>query len=59
MDAFEFFVAPKFLGGQGCPVIGGRGWRLAEGPELHFMESRNVGDDIWIRAVPARRRAEI
>jgi len=52
VDAFEFFVAPKFLGGTGSPVIGGNGWRLAGGPELKFLESRTLGHDIWIRAIP-------
>ena len=52
VDVFEFFVAPKLLGGGGFPVIGGKGWRLSGGPELVFLETRHVGADVWIRAKP-------
>jgi diaminohydroxyphosphoribosylaminopyrimidine deaminase/5-amino-6-(5-phosphoribosylamino)uracil reductase len=59
VDVFEFFVAPRLLGGGGCPVVGGRGWTLRDGPELSFLDSRRVGHDIWIRAAPVGNEAEI
>jgi diaminohydroxyphosphoribosylaminopyrimidine deaminase/5-amino-6-(5-phosphoribosylamino)uracil reductase len=52
VDRFEFFVAPKFLGGGGCPVLGGGGWGLEDGPQLRFLESRQVGRDVWVSAEP-------
>jgi len=55
VDRFEFFVAPKLLGAGGCPVIGGRGWSLKDGPELKFLDSRPIGDDVWISAEPVER----
>ena len=55
VDRFEFFVAPKLLGAGGCPVIGGRGWSLKHGPELKFLDSRPIGDDVWISAEPVER----
>ncbi len=51
VDAFEFFVAPKIIGGRGAAVVGGNGWSLKNAPELKFTESRMVGDDIWIRGI--------
>jgi diaminohydroxyphosphoribosylaminopyrimidine deaminase/5-amino-6-(5-phosphoribosylamino)uracil reductase len=51
VDAYEFFVAPKLLGGRGVPVIGGSGWSLKDAPEIKFVGSRTVGRDIWLRAV--------
>lgn len=55
VDRFEFFVAPKLLGGGGYPVIGGSGWNLKDGPELKFVDSRAVGEDVWISAEPVVR----
>jgi diaminohydroxyphosphoribosylaminopyrimidine deaminase/5-amino-6-(5-phosphoribosylamino)uracil reductase len=52
VDRFEFFVAPVLLGGGGRPVLGGRGWKLKNNPELIFHEPRAVGHDIWITAIP-------
>ena len=51
VDVFEFFVAPKIIGGRGTPVLGGNGWNLKNAPELKFIESRMVGGDVWIRGV--------
>ncbi len=51
VDLFEFFVAPKIIGGRGAAVVGGNGWSLKGAPELKFTESRMVGDDIWIRGI--------
>ncbi len=54
VDMFEFFVAPKLLGGSGIPVVGGRGWSLKNMPKLKFMEPVTLGRDILIRAVRER-----
>lgn len=51
VDAFEFFVAPKIIGGRGAAVVGGNGWSLKSAPELKFTETRMVGNDIWMRGV--------
>jgi len=52
-DAYWFFIAPRFLGGRGVPVLGGSGWPLADAPLLKLEEVRRVGGDVLIRAVPA------
>lgn len=49
VDVFEFFVAPKIIGGEGAPVVGGRGWSLKNAPNMKFVETRMIGEDIWIR----------
>jgi len=56
VDVYEFFVAPSLLGGGGTPVIGGAGWGLSQAPQLRFIASERVGNDIWIRAVPKRHQ---
>jgi diaminohydroxyphosphoribosylaminopyrimidine deaminase/5-amino-6-(5-phosphoribosylamino)uracil reductase len=55
VDAYWFFVAPCFLGGSGVPVLGGAGWRLAEGPSLQFTNVSRVGQDILIQAKRGKR----
>jgi diaminohydroxyphosphoribosylaminopyrimidine deaminase/5-amino-6-(5-phosphoribosylamino)uracil reductase len=55
VDAYCFFVAPCFLGGSGVSVLGGAGWRLAEGPLLQFTNVSRVGQDILIQAKPGKR----
>jgi len=55
VDDFRFYVAPLFLGGDGVPVLGGAGWRLAEGPPLQITDVRQVGRDVLIRALPGKR----
>ncbi len=51
VDAFEFFIAPKIIGGRGAAVVSGKGWSLNSAPGLKFTESRMVGGDVWIRGV--------
>jgi diaminohydroxyphosphoribosylaminopyrimidine deaminase/5-amino-6-(5-phosphoribosylamino)uracil reductase len=53
VDAYWFYVAPRFLGGGGVPVLGGAGWPLAAAPALEFTDVRRIGGDVLIRAVPA------
>ena len=55
VDEYWFYIAPLFLGGGGVPVLGGAGWRLAEGPALRITDARQVGQDVLIRALPVGR----
>ena len=57
VDRFEFFVAPKLLGGGGRAVTGGSGWKLGREPRLKFTDVRCVGSDVWIRALPIFERS--
>jgi diaminohydroxyphosphoribosylaminopyrimidine deaminase/5-amino-6-(5-phosphoribosylamino)uracil reductase len=59
VDSFIFFVAPKVLGAGGFPVLGGAGWPLKCAPLLDVVETRQVGPDVLICAVPGKRKAEI
>jgi diaminohydroxyphosphoribosylaminopyrimidine deaminase/5-amino-6-(5-phosphoribosylamino)uracil reductase len=56
VDDYWFYVAPQFLGGDGVPVLGGAGWRLADAPPLAITDVRQVGRDVLIRAVPGKRK---
>jgi diaminohydroxyphosphoribosylaminopyrimidine deaminase / 5-amino-6-(5-phosphoribosylamino)uracil reductase len=55
VDEYRFYVAPLFLGAGGVPVLGGPGWRLADGPPLQITDVRQVGRDVLIRALPETR----
>lgn len=50
-DNFLFFIAPKFLGDKGIPVLSGQNWSLAETPEIKIESTEMIGKDILIRAV--------
>lgn len=53
VDEYVFFVAPKIMGGDdSIGAVRGKGWLMAELPELYFTESCNIGDDIMIKARP-------
>ena len=53
VDEYVFFVAPRLLGGgSSVPVVGGAGWPLKGMPSLRFLETKKIGDDLMIRAVP-------
>ncbi len=54
VDEYLFFVAARFLGGSGAPVLGGKGWLLPQAPFLTVEECRRVGDDVLIKAKPRR-----
>lgn len=54
VDEYYCFVAPSFLGGSGLDMLRGQGWTMQERPRLVFQEIRNVGEDVLIRARPAR-----
>ncbi len=55
VDEHWFYIAPMFLGGGGVPVLGGPGWRLADGPALQITDVHQVGRDVLIRARPGER----
>ncbi len=57
VDEHLFFVAPRFLGGGGLPVLGGPGWPFPAAPTLRFVETRRIGEDIMMRARPENRMA--
>jgi diaminohydroxyphosphoribosylaminopyrimidine deaminase/5-amino-6-(5-phosphoribosylamino)uracil reductase len=53
-DEYVFFLAPLVIGGSGArAAVGGTGWSLARAPRLRFVETRPVGADLMVRAVPA------
>jgi diaminohydroxyphosphoribosylaminopyrimidine deaminase/5-amino-6-(5-phosphoribosylamino)uracil reductase len=56
VDAFALFVAPSLLGGEGFPMFGKKGWPLAVMPRLHFQSLEKAGEDVFIRALPVRRK---
>lgn len=55
VDEFVFFVAPALLGGEGVPMTGKAGWKLAAMPLLEFRVLEKCGKDVFIRALPVRR----
>jgi len=57
VDIFEFFVAPKIIGGMGIPVVGGKGWGLKNAPKLKFLETKIVGRDVLIKAERERLKS--
>lgn len=54
VDEYHFFIAPKFLGAYGIPVLGGPGWPLADAPPLTFLRHAKFGDDLLIIARPQK-----
>jgi diaminohydroxyphosphoribosylaminopyrimidine deaminase/5-amino-6-(5-phosphoribosylamino)uracil reductase len=57
VDEYSFFVAPIVLGGRTSPTaVGGNGWRLKSCPALRFVEQKQIGKDLLLRAVPLDRK---
>lgn len=56
VDEFALFIAPSLLGGEGFPMVGKKGWPLAEMPLLRFQTLEKCGKDVFIRALPIRRK---
>lgn len=56
VDEFALFVAPSILGGDGFPMVGKKGWPLAKIPLLSFQSLEKAGKDVFIRALPVRRK---
>jgi diaminohydroxyphosphoribosylaminopyrimidine deaminase/5-amino-6-(5-phosphoribosylamino)uracil reductase len=54
VDEFALFIAPSLLGGDGVPMVGKKGWPLAKMPRLQFQTLEQCGQDMYIRAVPAK-----
>ncbi len=51
VDEYVFFLSPKIMGGrESRPAVGGKGWLMADVPELKIIEIRPEGKDILIRA---------
>lgn len=51
VDEVILFIAPVVMGGDGVAAVGGPGWRLDRVPRMKIIETRQVGDDVMIRAV--------
>lgn len=56
VDEFALFVAPSMLGGDGVPMFGSEGWPLTKMPLLSFQTLEKCGKDVFIRALPLRRK---
>jgi diaminohydroxyphosphoribosylaminopyrimidine deaminase/5-amino-6-(5-phosphoribosylamino)uracil reductase len=56
VDEFALFVAPSMLGGDGVPMVGSKGWLLTKMPLLSFQTLEKCGKDVFIRALPLRRK---
>ncbi len=56
VDEFALFIAPSLLGGTGVPMFGETGWPLTKMPLLNFQTLEKCGKDVFIRALPVRRR---
>ncbi|WP_422597384.1 bifunctional diaminohydroxyphosphoribosylaminopyrimidine deaminase/5-amino-6-(5-phosphoribosylamino)uracil reductase RibD [Pseudomonas sp.] len=53
VDEFQLFMAAKFLGSSGRPLLDWPLAKMADAPALKIVEMRAVGDDWRIIAVPA------
>jgi diaminohydroxyphosphoribosylaminopyrimidine deaminase/5-amino-6-(5-phosphoribosylamino)uracil reductase len=57
VDRVAVFVAPKIAGGDGVPLVAGRGpARMADALALSDFRGERVGEDILVTGVPSRRR---
>ncbi len=59
VDEVWFYVAPRFIGADGIPVLGGEGWLLDQTPTLCIKSVCQVGHDVLIRAVPEGVEANV
>jgi diaminohydroxyphosphoribosylaminopyrimidine deaminase/5-amino-6-(5-phosphoribosylamino)uracil reductase len=56
VDRVAIFVAPKIAGGDGIPLVAGRGpARMADALSLADVRVERVGDDVLVTGTPARR----
>ena len=56
VDRVAIFVAPKIAGGDGIPLVAGRGpARMADALSLTDVRVERVGDDVLVTGIPARR----
>lgn len=56
VDEFALFIAPSLLGGSGLPMFGKKGWPLEKMPLLDFRVLEKCGKDVFISALPVRRK---
>jgi diaminohydroxyphosphoribosylaminopyrimidine deaminase/5-amino-6-(5-phosphoribosylamino)uracil reductase len=55
VDEVHWFLAPRFIGGDGRPALAALGLaRLADAPELADVQVRRVGRDLYLRGRMAR-----
>jgi diaminohydroxyphosphoribosylaminopyrimidine deaminase/5-amino-6-(5-phosphoribosylamino)uracil reductase len=58
VDRLFLFIAPKLVGGDGVPWLGGPGVaRMADAIPLSVRETRRLGDDLVVVATPVFRRS--
>jgi len=56
VDRVAIFVAPKIAGGDGIPLVAGRGpARMADALSLADVRVERVGDDVLVTGIPSRR----
>jgi diaminohydroxyphosphoribosylaminopyrimidine deaminase / 5-amino-6-(5-phosphoribosylamino)uracil reductase len=56
VDRVAIFVAPRIAGGDGIPLVAGRGpARMADTLRLEDVQVERVGEDVLVTGVPARR----
>lgn len=55
VDEYAFFVAPKIIGPDGRPNIGGKGCLMADLKNLRFTSVTQLGNDVLLRAVNLER----
>lgn len=48
IDQIWMFYAPKILGGEGRPAVGGKGWRLDQAPGFVVNHMERIGDDVLV-----------
>lgn len=56
VDQFVLFMAPSLLGGSGFPMVGKKGWKLANMPRLRFQTLEACGEDLFILAEPMKEK---
>jgi diaminohydroxyphosphoribosylaminopyrimidine deaminase/5-amino-6-(5-phosphoribosylamino)uracil reductase len=57
VDRVAVFVAPKLAGGDGVPLLAGRGpARMADALRLDEVQVERVGDDVLVQGRPVRPR---
>lgn len=54
VDEAWFFFAPRLLGSDATPSVGGKGWRLSHAPAWTIKDVTRIGADVWIHARPEK-----
>jgi len=55
VDEYRLIYAGRFLGGDACPGVAGRGWALPAAPRLRMVSVDRLGPDVMITAAPKRK----